>query len=108
MALPEACSTGPGGDREGPGRGHRVTFLAVPVHPKLQACSRAISPTPPAIAPSSPGTAPRPHPGSAERWPAQLFRDDIHFKPEHIPALTEAVLERLREGCSELGRMWGK
>ena len=81
--------------------GIEVVFLVVPVHPGLQAvferdfadryaryrdflaayCVVDLTPD------------------AASRWPAPLFRDDIHFADDHTPALTRAVLEGLERGC---------
>ena len=78
-----------------------IVFLLVPVHPDLQAVFErdfadryaryrafladycVVDLTPDAGA----------------SWPAPLFRDDIHFRDEHTPALTRAVLTALERGC---------
>jgi hypothetical protein len=82
--------------------GIEVVFLVVPVHPDLQAvfgrdfadryaryrdflaahCVVDLTPD------------------AATSWPAPLFRDDIHFRQEHTPALTRAVLASLERGCA--------
>ena len=82
--------------------GIEVVFLVVPVHPGLQAvferdfadryaryrgfltghCVVDLTPD------------------AASRWPAPLFRDDIHFADDHTPALTRAVLKGLERGCA--------
>lgn len=82
--------------------GIEVVFLVVPVHPDLQAVFER----------DFPDRFARYRafldgrcvidltPDAATRWPATLFRDDIHLADPHILTLTRAVEAALAQGCA--------
>jgi hypothetical protein len=83
--------------------GARVIIVVPPLHPELQRL----------FATAMPREHARYHAFLAEhctidlaaigeeRWPANMFRDTVHFTGEHRPALTTALLDALDDACRD-------